>query len=306
MKVLNSYIPASNNAQPILFKWQALGLALSSVLAKKHYNQVELYTSQIMMDKISRLDLPYDKINVVDDELINNIGQITVPKVAIMSAQEEPFMHIDFDTFIYKKLDESKLKGITFSHRDIPPISSIAHLCGVYDSYGSCYQYMKDILPNWYYDIDIRQIPNMNLVYIPADKLEVFREACNTALSFYYPNKDRWNSHPASGIGVEQLGVYAALKHKGEDVNYYFNDVPSAVSSIDNVLEFHTNSDHTDKHIKINLNTEPEKLIEEDFGGYIHTSSFWLSHPGIELMCRLKLKYEGYQYLVDNIDRVLE
>lgn len=306
MKIINSFIPCTSNTNVDIKNWQALGLALSSVLSRKHYKDVELYTSKIMLPIFEELNLPFTKINVVEDSLIENIGQITVPKVAVMSIQKESFTHIDFDTFLYHKLDESKLNNITFSHADIGTISRIDHLCGVYDSYGFMFQQMREKLPWWYYDVDVREIPNMNLVHVPTKDLEVFKQACNEALSYYYEHKETWDQHYPSGIAVEQLGIHTILKHRGINTELYFNHVPSAISADEKTYNFSTYSSHTDRGpIEIDLENNIEALDTEDFGGYVHTGSYWLMNIGSQKMCKYKLQQEGYGDVVERIEKLL-
>lgn len=309
MKVINSYIPNTGNNEARILPYQALGLALSSALARKHYDKVELYTSSIMYEVLEKLQLPYTYINVVDDSLINNIGPMTVPKVAIMSIQEEPFIHIDYDTFLYRKLDEDKLHEITFCHPDVPKVRNIAHLCGVYDSYGALYREMNSKLPQWYYDVEVTDLPNMNMVAIPAHRLDVFKMACKLALTYYYDHKENWDKHAPSGIAVEQLGIAAILKKLQIETDFYFNDIPSAIDATDSTFRTWTFSNHVENsfyEVDIDLDNNPEALVDEEFGGYVHTSGYWLNRTGTIRMMKQKLIYMGHENVVKNIEKFLE
>lgn len=81
-------------------------MTLSCLRALTVYRNVELYTDRIGKDLlIDRLGLPYSKVyvelNAVDqyDENLWAIG-----KIFVYSLQDEPFLHIDNDIFIWKRL----------------------------------------------------------------------------------------------------------------------------------------------------------------------------------------------------------
>jgi len=99
------------------FGWAApeyhlMSWALSSLQLHKIYQNIELYSNsnaaQLLIDT---LELPYHKVNITHDNL-NPIDKNlwALPKVFTYSLQEEPFLHVDGDVFLFNQFPGSLLK----------------------------------------------------------------------------------------------------------------------------------------------------------------------------------------------------
>ncbi len=118
MKIIQSFW--SGNRDTLLednFGWSStvhhiMGWALSSNLLAKFY-EVELYTDKVGYDLlIDKLKLPYSKVHIVMDDLNkydNNLWAL--PKIYAYSLQNEPFLHVDGDVFIWKKFSKKLMQG---------------------------------------------------------------------------------------------------------------------------------------------------------------------------------------------------
>lgn len=100
------------------FGWAApeyhlMGWALSCLQLKHFYKDVDLYcNSKAGSLLIDQLGLPYSNVHVTHDDFnIVNEKLWALPKVFTYSLQDEPFLHLDGDFFLFKKLPDSLLGG---------------------------------------------------------------------------------------------------------------------------------------------------------------------------------------------------
>jgi len=82
--------------------------ALSYLKIKEFYKSIELYTDEKGKELlIDILQLPYDKVHVVLDDLNGFSSRLwALGKVYTYSLQKEPFIHVDGDIFIWCKFPE--------------------------------------------------------------------------------------------------------------------------------------------------------------------------------------------------------
>lgn len=88
-------------------KYAFYSFALSALTIKKHYNFVELYTDNYGLELFRDvLQLPYNKIHVSLNSLDNYNPKLwAIGKLISCSIQEEPFLHLDNDIFLWDKLN---------------------------------------------------------------------------------------------------------------------------------------------------------------------------------------------------------
>lgn len=89
---------------------------LGVLLNKQNFEEVNLYTDQKGADLlINELQLPFDNVFIILDELENmNAKFWALGKLKAVSLQEDPFIHLDFDAFLFKPLPESFLTADHF------------------------------------------------------------------------------------------------------------------------------------------------------------------------------------------------
>jgi len=92
-------------------KYHWLGWILSSNQLIKYYDEVELYTDKQGYDiLINKLRLPYTKVHVGLDELNTYDSDLwALPKIYTYSLQDEPFLHVDGDVFVWERFSDDLL-----------------------------------------------------------------------------------------------------------------------------------------------------------------------------------------------------
>ncbi len=90
-----------------------MSLALSCVLLRRFYDEVELYTTKEYQELFERLKLPYTKIHAThNNEFMNNLPpkMWAYSKIYTYSLQTSPFLHVDGDIFIWEPFDKKLLQ----------------------------------------------------------------------------------------------------------------------------------------------------------------------------------------------------
>jgi hypothetical protein len=118
MKIIQTLWLPNSHENPISYtggwlspEYHWLSWTLSVLQLRKFYNEVELFTTQAGKEiLINQLNLPYTKVHLVLDEA--NIPQDAwaLSKVITYSLQNEPFLHVDGDVFIWKSFDKELLE----------------------------------------------------------------------------------------------------------------------------------------------------------------------------------------------------
>ncbi|MCF0254728.1 MAG: hypothetical protein HUK10_00360 [Bacteroides heparinolyticus] len=92
--------------------WKSM--ALSCLLLKKQFKEVTLYCNQRIKDLIiDKFQIPYDHIIEMPDFMDEYRGcnLWALPKIHTYSVQQEPFLHVDCDWFMFEKLSDSILES---------------------------------------------------------------------------------------------------------------------------------------------------------------------------------------------------
>ncbi len=119
MKIVQTFWSGGkNNLMNESYGWfspdyHVMGWVLSSNLLRRYYSDVELYTDKVGYELfIKKLNLPYTKVHVVLDCLNKYNSKLwALPKIYTYSLQEEPFLHIDGDVFIWGKFDKDLMSS---------------------------------------------------------------------------------------------------------------------------------------------------------------------------------------------------
>ena len=107
------YIDSSKNPFYDGFGWvkpqyHLMGWALSCLQLNKLYGRVELFANtnaaKLLIDL---LELPYESVRITHDDLyFANEKLWALPKIKTYSLQNEPFVHIDGDVFLFKQFTD--------------------------------------------------------------------------------------------------------------------------------------------------------------------------------------------------------
>ncbi len=108
----------------INYKYFILSCCYSCLTIKRYYNKIVLYSDDEGYELFIRnLKLPYDDVYLTLNQLVKENSKLWVMgKLSTIKLQEEPFIHIDNDIYLWEKLPESKSKDflITQSNYKIP------------------------------------------------------------------------------------------------------------------------------------------------------------------------------------------
>ena len=116
MKIIHSYVPnrftTDNLFQSTIPKEIAYIQMLSVLLAKKQYGEINLFTNDTIRVQIEKIGMPYESINTM---VLNGYTDsvFCTPKMMVYKSMEEPYVHIDLDTLIYKKIDFDQYQSLT-------------------------------------------------------------------------------------------------------------------------------------------------------------------------------------------------
>lgn len=119
MKIVQTLWMPSDIEQPIHhrggwlspeYHWMAW--ALSCLLLKKHYSKVDLYTTETGKQfLIDQLNLPYSNFFTIPHENLISSVNWALSKLLTYSIQDEPFLHVDGDVFIWNPLGKDLLNS---------------------------------------------------------------------------------------------------------------------------------------------------------------------------------------------------
>jgi hypothetical protein len=109
MKIIYSHWQASNHK----FCDKEMAIMSNNSVKKLGYKTC-LYTDQIGYDLLS--DVDYDEIIIFDKLLLSKFNKKiwSLGKMLTMSLTQEPFIHLDFDLFLFQKLDNDIITKDSF------------------------------------------------------------------------------------------------------------------------------------------------------------------------------------------------
>ena len=222
----------NNPKKPSIEYHQLLGMLLSVHYAKKHYNNITLYSTLDIINLVSEIGIPYTGFSKLENNIKSTFGPFAVPKLIVYAKQKDPFIHIDYDTFLVNKLNEEiASKPFAFSHEDLKDFDhTIPTIRGLIPAYIDWIQYHEYDVPDWWYTgqyINIDEIPNMNITSV--NDVDTFNTvAINPILEHYREHRVNWDKGETS-CALEQLLIYAHLKYNNHKVEYFSDKNPTLI-----------------------------------------------------------------------------
>jgi hypothetical protein len=238
MKVVHSYIPI--HGQNHLYKEAIYVQLLSALLANREYGEIDFYTNEDIKRQVTEIGFPYKQIN--SSILSGKFNDVfSIPKLMVFKEMNEPFIHIDADTFIYKKIDFSNVNSVMFSHPDIPVPEHIdlrkkaSEICQSYPNVSETDYFFKSSRVTYLdlfdkllnsetkkRNIRVCEIPNMNIIAVK--NYNDFKLASEMSLKHYYENRDEIFKSKNGACYIEQLMIHLNLMEISSE---YYNDVKS-------------------------------------------------------------------------------
>jgi hypothetical protein len=200
--------------------------ALSCLTIKSFYNNNTLYcdsiTAKVLIDV---LELPYSEVLCTMDSLHKEFHPDlwALPKIKTYAAQEQPFLHVDGDIFIWKKFDDKLMEGGLIAQN--------------LDKIGSFEKIMQNVTANSLYipkeiALDRQQNPDLltyNAGILGGTNISFFKEYSAEAFLFIEKNKSAFSKFNVSGFNIifEQYLFYCMVKSTNLKVQVLFDQLIS-------------------------------------------------------------------------------
>jgi len=196
--------------------------ALSCLKLKEFYKSVELYTDQkgkkLLIDT---LQLPYDKVHVVLDDLNDYSPKLwALGKVYTYYLQNEPFIHVDGDIFIWDKFpDRIENAPLIAQHKEE---NYEHHLSAARSLIGAKFDFNKAINPT-----NKTEINEVNAGILGGKNIEFFTIYTNEVFDFVKKNKNQIELSKEMEITYvntifEQYFFYQLALNNRIDIAYLF------------------------------------------------------------------------------------
>jgi len=169
------------------FHW--LGWMLSSHQLVKYYNQVELYTDEFGYDiLIRKLKLPYTKVHVMLDEL-NDLpgGAWAMAKIKVYSMQNEPFLHVDGDVFIFEPFP-AKLTGSPLIAQNLEFTTD--YYLNMWENIHPHLTYLPRQMEDFHHK---RSNTAYNMGIAGGNDIDFFKKYTRLSTDFVHKNKSAWS-----------------------------------------------------------------------------------------------------------------
>ncbi|MFN7655361.1 MAG: DUF6734 family protein [Cyclobacteriaceae bacterium] len=211
------------------FSW-----ALSCLQLKKFYGRVELITDSAGFDLfVRKLSLPYDDVKVALDELDLNEYHYdlwALGKLKAYSLQEEPFIHVDGDVFIFEKFSND------FENSDLLAQNAeygFNYYEDAFKKIEESFDYIPQVLLSSRKKND-NKVVGVNAGIVGGKNVGFFQEY--SACAFEFVNRNR-SKLAQINIGLfnnvfEQFLFYAMAEKMGISITYYLKNVNHAFDGL--------------------------------------------------------------------------
>ncbi|MDR3653461.1 MAG: hypothetical protein P4L34_10910 [Paludibacter sp.] len=205
-------------------EYHLMSWALSCLQLQKLYGNVELYANSTAAELlIDILELPYTTLHTNHDDLkLADTNLWALPKIYTYSLQDEPFLHIDGDVFIFNKFADSLLQSSLITQNievatDYYTITQ-KQLMENFTYFPPC------VKADFYSNIPINAVNagilgGNNISFIKQYTTEAFKYVNSNINHFQNINIDKFN------VFFEQHLFYSLAKEQNIPINFLFNDI---------------------------------------------------------------------------------
>jgi hypothetical protein len=194
--------------------------ALSCLQVKKYYGKIELITDnrgkEILID---RLGLPYSHVSTsLEGRLDKYPAELwSLAKIYSYSIQNEPFIHLDGDVFIWDKFEERIIAaGVAAQNLEF----NLAYYRNILESIDNHFPYMPQVLKK---AVDQKkEINASNTGIFGGHNLPFIKNYCNSAFSFVDKNLDLIATLKNAAINFifEQCLLYYEASASNQTITY--------------------------------------------------------------------------------------
>ncbi|MEA5402905.1 DUF6734 family protein [Arcicella sp. DC2W] len=214
-------------------KYNYMSWALSCLQFKKHYGFIELVTDnegkKLFIDK---LNLPYDSVRVELDIYNNYHPDLwAISKLHSYTLQNEPFLHVDGDVYIWKILDKVNNKPLIAQNEDI----DFKYYTTVWNDIILNFEYIPTYMMS-----DYQREPSIhscNAGIFGGSDVNFLKEFAFEAFEFLEKNKAHYDKvNLGSTVLIYEQYLFSCLaRAKNKKVSFLFD---SMTSSYDKITQF--------------------------------------------------------------------
>ncbi|WP_294964482.1 DUF6734 family protein [uncultured Flavobacterium sp.] len=228
MKIIQSFWSGNKKKEDENYGWHDsefhwMGWILSVNQLIKYYDKVELYTDDFGYEiLINQLKLPYTKVHVVLNELDHFPSELwALAKIKTYALQNEPFIHVDGDVFIWKEFP-GNFSSASLIAQNIETAT---------DYYFFTWNRMKPFLsymPSEMQDFNINTSNlSVNMGITGGSDLLFFQQYAQRAFEFVEKNKQIWKDISLFNFNVffEQVLFYRMAELKNIGIEYLFSQI---------------------------------------------------------------------------------
>lgn len=228
MKIIQSFWSGNQNNINDSYGWYSprynwMSWILSCQQLVKYYDEVELYTDDFGYDVlIKKLQLPYTKVHVVLNELnIYPKDLWAIAKIKAYSLQEEPFIHIDGDVFIWEKFPEDFLNSKLVTQ-------NLENTTGYYREMWNSISEHITFIPE-----ELSSFHNgtsnlcCNMGIVGGNDVKFFKKYCEKSFEFVNKNIEFWNKINLFNFNIffEQELFYGLSTINSKEIKYLFDEI---------------------------------------------------------------------------------
>lgn len=267
-------------------KYEYYSWALSCLKFKEVYGNIELVTDKEGYKLlIETLQLPYTSVQVALDVLNDYHEKLwAIGKLYAYSLQEEPFLHVDGDVFIWEKLGSAiETAPLAAQHQEV----GFAHYKEAYNDLLTYHDYIPEILTADYKKYG--KIDAANAGIFGGNDLDFFKEFVLEAFNFIDQNKNSIMNENVFGsrfaIMYEQYLFSCMARKKQRKINYYFSDSSTNYKQLSDFKNKYALKKYThvmDVYKKLNTHCfELENILRAEYPNYYYTIKKELTKSGI-------------------------
>ena len=198
---------------------------LSCLLARKWYDEVELITDPLGKELlVDKMQLPYTNVRVIIDDKMDEFHEDfwALSKVVAYSLQDKPFLHIDGDVFLFKKLNDNlQSKGLIAQNVERNFKLYEESIQSVMDKFSYIPSYISD---------DFHQNTGWsasNAGILGGNDIDFIQTYCQEVFNFVRQNKNNWKDIMPLHMNCfsEQYLFFTLAAVHDKTIHYYFDEV---------------------------------------------------------------------------------
>lgn len=201
-------------------RFHFISWALSCFQLRKYYDQLELNTDSLGKHiLIDVLKLPYTNVNVIFDTFKYPKYLWAAPKIYSYSIQDEPFLHIDGDVFLFHPFIASKInRPLVYQNLEIEMLEN-SFYTKIFKNIHSLVP-DKSVLPHWIAEADLNNIRALNAGVFGGHDIGFFKRHAKMAFDFFEGHTEiisQMKTPPFANHITEQVLAELLSKEMGVD-----------------------------------------------------------------------------------------